>query len=100
MQPNDDFSTHNEAGEFLAGELERLMWLPLDTPEDARRWNLDAMEVKAALDTIHPRFVMEQQAVNFLADAEIFRQDATYRQTQYRCIASYVARLRGQDTAN
>jgi hypothetical protein len=99
MLPSNDFPNYKEAGEFLAGELERLMRLPLDTPEDDRRWNLDATEVKAAMDTQHPRFVMEQQAVNFLADAEIFRRDAAYRQAQYQCITGYVARLRGHDDA-
>jgi len=100
MQPSNDFPNYQAVGEFLAGELERLMSLPLDTPEDARRWNIEAEKVMTVLDTHHPRFVIERQGVNFLADAEIFRQDAAYRQAQYQCIASYVARLRGHDNAN
>ena len=97
MQPIKIFPNTNAAGEFLAGELERLMALPLDTTKDARSWNREAEKVMNAMDTRFPRMVIEKQAANFFTDAEIFRQDAAYRRAQYQCVAGYVARLRGRD---
>jgi len=89
-----DNSTDEMAAEFLAGELERLMSLPLDTLQQTRHWDSECTEVLVALETRFPCFNIEHHVWHFFADADIRQRDPGYRQQQHRAIADYITRLR------
>ena len=82
------------AAKYLAVELDRLMSLPLDTPESVGRWDIESDEVMTALDMHFSHFLVERQARRFFADADLRQKDAAYRQQQHQYIADYVKRLR------
>ena len=89
-----DSATDKAAAEFLADELERLMSSPLDTLEQAKRWDTDCADVMTVLETRFPRFEIEHHVWHFFADADIRRRDPGYRRQQHQAIADYVTRLR------
>jgi hypothetical protein len=82
------------AADFVATELERLMSLPLDTPEDAKRWDCACANFQTALETRFPRFSIEHHVEHFFTDSDIRHKDAGYRQKQHQAISDYVTRLR------
>ena len=89
-----DSSTDKAAAEFLAGELERLMSLPLDTLEQARHWDNECSDVMTELEVRFPCFEIEHHVWHFFADADIRQRDPGYRQQQHQAIADYIRRLR------
>jgi hypothetical protein len=89
-----DSPSDKAAAEFLAGALERLMSLPLDTQEDAERSDVECADVQTALETRFPSFEVEHHVGHFFDDSDIRQKDAGYRQRQHQAIADYVARLR------
>src|SRR2546428_8068820 len=89
-----DSPTDRAAAEFLAGELERLISLPLDTLEHARRWDVEAEKTMAAIDTLFPSFLFELQVWHFFADADIRQKDAVHQHQQHQYILNYITRLR------
>jgi hypothetical protein len=82
------------AVEFVAGELERLMSLPLDTPQDVTRWDVECGDFETALQTRFPTFQIEHHVWHYFDDADIRQKDPNYRHMQHEAIADYVARLR------
>ena len=88
------FLAERTAARFLAVELDRLMSLPLDTPENVKTWDNEAGEVMTALDEFFPRFLFELEVWHFFADADLRQKDAAHRQRQHEYIADYITRLR------
>jgi hypothetical protein len=82
------------AAGFVAAELERLMSLPLDTPEDAKRWDVACADFQTTLEARFPSFEVEHHVWHFFADSDIRQKDAGYRQKQHQAISDYVTRLR------
>ncbi len=91
-------ANNREAEEYLAGQLERLMALPLATLEDVERWDKECAEVQTALEKRFPDFQWERSVWHFFLDSDIRLKDAGYRQRQHRYISDYVARLRHGNT--
>ncbi len=87
-----------EAAEYLAGQLERLMALPLVSPQDVGRWDRECAEVQFTLEQRFPDFQFEHEVMHFFDDSDIRQKDAGYRQRQHRYISDYVARLRHGNT--
>jgi|ERR1035438_4423554 hypothetical protein len=91
----DTNSTNNESGaEYLAAQLERLMKLPLATPEDEQAWNEECAGVQGELAARFPDFQFEHHVMHFFDDADIRRKDIGYRRWQHQAVSDYVARLR------
>src|SRR5258707_11450875 len=91
----DTDSTNDRlASEYLAAQLERLMGLPLDKPEDVEAWDKECADVQAELERRLPNFEMEHYANHFLTDSDIRLKDLGYRQAQHQAIFLYFARLR------
>ncbi|HXT38699.1 MAG TPA: hypothetical protein VN887_01615 [Candidatus Angelobacter sp.] len=82
------------AAEFVAAQLERLVALPLDTPEDEERWEGECASFQTALETRFPTFELEHHVWHFFTDTDIRQKDAGYRERQNRAVADYVRRLR------
>jgi hypothetical protein len=86
--------TDKAAADFVATELERLMSLPLDTAEDAKRWDVACGDFQTALETRFPSFKVEHHVWHFFVDSDIRQEDSGYRQRQHQAISDYVTRLR------
>ena len=84
----------DSAAEFVATELERLIALPLDTPEDAERWDTECASFQTALETRFSTFELEHHVWHFITDSDIRRKDAGYRDRQHQAVTDYVRRLR------
>jgi hypothetical protein len=82
------------AAEFVAGQLERLISLPLDKQEDAERWDNECASFQKALETRFPTFEVEHHVWHFFTDSDIRRKDAAYRERQHQAVADYIKRLR------
>ena len=82
------------AADFVATELERLISLPFDTPEDAKRWDVACADFQTAIETRFPSFAIEHHVEHFFTDSDIRQKDAGYRQKQHQTISDYVTRLR------
>jgi len=89
-----DSPTDRAAAEFVAERLERLVGLPLDTPEDEKRWGSECAIFQTALATHFPTFELEHQVWHFFTDTDIRRKEAGYRQWQHEVVANYIIRLR------
>jgi hypothetical protein len=90
----DSATDQAAAEEFLAGELERLISLPLATLEHVRCWDVEAEKTMAAIETRFPRFSLELQVWHFFADADIRQQDGVHQHQQHQYILNYITRLR------
>jgi hypothetical protein len=89
-----DSATDKAAASFLAGELERLMALPLETADDVEHWDVECAKVQTELETRFPSFEIEHHVDHFFTDSDIRQRDAGYRQRQHQAISDYVRRLR------
>jgi hypothetical protein len=89
-----DLPTDKAAAGFVAKQLEQLLALPLDTPEDEERWASDCASFQTALETRFPTFELEHHVWHFFTDTDIRRKDAGYRHRQHQAVASYIRRLR------
>jgi hypothetical protein len=89
-----DSGNDRAAADFLAEALEKLLSLPLDTPEDAERWEVECADVEAGLERRFPGFTVEDQVWHFFSDSDIRQKDGGYRQRQHQAITDYVTRLR------
>lgn len=89
-----DSATDKAAASFLASELERLMALPLETPDDVARWDVECAKVETELETRFPSFEVEHYVYHFFTDSDIRQRDAGYQQRQHQVISDYVRRLR------
>ena len=92
--PSTDSPTDRAAAEFAAEQLERLVGLPLDTPEDEERWGSECASFQTALETRFPTFELEHHVWHFFTDTDIRRKEAGYRQRQHQAVADYISRLR------
>jgi hypothetical protein len=87
--------TEQDAREFLANELERLMALPLNSPADTERWDVECAAVQTELETRFPNFQLEHFSQHYFVDSDIRQKDAGYRDRQHRAVRDYISRLRG-----
>ena len=92
--PHSSTPADKAAAVFVAKELERLMSLPLDSKEDAKRWDVECASFQNALETRFPSFKVDHQVWHFFTDSDIRQKDAGYRQRQNQAISDYVTRLR------
>ena len=86
--------TTDSAAEFVAAELERLIALPLATPEDEQQWDTECASFQTALEARFPTFELEHHVWHFITDSDISRKDAGYRERQHQAVTDYVRRLR------
>ncbi len=87
------------AGAYLAGQLERLIALPLATPADVELWYQERSTVEHALEQRFPDFEPEHELWHFFSDADIRSRDSGYRDRQHRLMSEYVQRLRHDHAA-
>jgi hypothetical protein len=91
-----DVGRTSEAAEFLATELERLMALPLATPEDVADWYSESKKSKATLREKFPQFEFYDEVWHFFDDADVRARDSGYRDHQHRLMSDYITRLRNE----
>ena len=84
----------DDGSQFLAGELERLMNLPLRSKEDVRHWADKAHDVKTVLAARFPKLEFPHHIWHFLDDADIRERDSDYRDAQHKKIFEYIAGVR------
>jgi len=87
------------AAEYLAGQLERLMALPLAAPGDVELWHQQSNAVQQTLEQRFPRFEPEHEVWHFFSEADIRSRECGYRDRQHRLMSEYVQRLRHDDVA-
>jgi hypothetical protein len=81
--------------EYLANELERLMALPIATPEDVEMWDSERWTIDQTLADKFPGFEAEHEVEHFSDDVDMRARDAGYRDYQHGLMSDYVRRLRG-----
>jgi hypothetical protein len=79
---------------YLAGALERLMALPLDTPAHLVKWDAECFEVEATMNQAFAGFPIWHEAEHYFDDADIRVRDLGYRERQHGLMRDYVSRLR------
>jgi hypothetical protein len=84
----------DSADEYLAGELERLMAMPLTTSKDVERWYNESREVAESLARRFPEFEPEHELWHFFSDADIRSREKEYRDRQHQLMLEYIHRLR------
>jgi hypothetical protein len=82
------------AAEFVATNLERLISLPLDSPEDMKRWENECANFQKLLETRSPAFEVEHHIWHFFTDSDIRQKDIGYKQRQHQAVADYIRGLR------
>ena len=84
----------DDGAQFLAGELERLMQLPLKSKVDVALWADEARTLQTVLDERFPKLEFPHHIWHFLADPDIRERDPDYRDAQHREISDYIAQVR------
>ncbi len=79
---------------YLAGALERLLALPLDTPADLEKWYPERFEVEEVMRREFADFQIWHEADHYFDDADIRVRDLGYRERQHGLMRDYVSRLR------
>ena len=92
--PFHDIGRTREAADYIAGELERLMALPLSTKPDVEQWYSERDKTQQGLKERFPDFEFWHEVWHFLADAGIRARDTGYRDYQHRLMSDYVTFLR------
>ena len=91
-----DLGRTREAAEFFAGELERLMALPLSTKLNVECWYAERSKTEKILKQRFPKFEFWHEVWHFLADPDIRARDTGYRDHQHNLMRDYVAFLRNE----
>lgn len=86
--------TSSTPAEYLANELERLMALPLATPDDVEQWYAVRHTAEQTLGARFSDFDVEHEVWHFFDDADIRGRDSGYRDNQHGLMCDYVQRLR------
>jgi hypothetical protein len=94
QEPFHDNGRTREAGDYIAGELERLMALPISTKPDVEQWYSECDKTQQALKERFPYFEFWHEVWHFLDDVDIRARDPGYRDYQHRLMSDYVAFLR------
>ncbi|MDB6005330.1 MAG: hypothetical protein JWR15_2317 [Prosthecobacter sp.] len=94
MSADESAPTSISSAEYLAAELERLMALPLTTPEEVEQWYDDCGTVQQTLERQFPTFMPEHEFWHFCSDADIRSREVGYRDRQHLLMSEYVHRLR------
>lgn len=98
MTPNHRSSMRSNGSptDYLADQLERLLALPLTTPEDVEHWYEECSAVQQTLEQQFPHFEPEHEVWHFFSDADIRSKDSDYCDRQHRLMCEYVRRLRNE----
>jgi hypothetical protein len=91
-----DIGRTREVADFFAGELERLMALPLSTKLDVERWYAERSKTEKMLKERFPKFEFWHEVWHFLLDPDIRARDAGYRDHQHSLMRDYVAFFRNE----
>jgi hypothetical protein len=91
-----DVGRTREVGDFFAGELERLMTLPLSTKSDLEQWYAELAKLEDILQERFPSFEFWHEVMHFFHDVDIRARDPGYRDYQHGLIRDYVAFLRSE----
>ena len=91
-----DIGRTREAADFLAGELERLMALPLSSKLDVEHWDAERSRTEKILKERFPKFELWHEVWHFLLNPDIRARDAGYRDYQHGLMSDYVAFLRNE----
>jgi hypothetical protein len=84
----------DDGSQFLAGELDRLMKLPLKSQGDVTHWASEARNLQTVLSERYPKLEFPHHIWHFLDDADIRERDSDYRDAQHRKISDYIAQVR------
>ncbi len=95
-KPFHDIGRTREAADFFAGELERLMALPLTTKSDVDHWYAERDKTEKILKERFPKFEFWREVWHFFLDPDIRARDAGYRDHQHGLMRDYVAFLRNE----
>jgi len=82
------------AAEYLAKQLEKLVALPLETPEQVEQWYKECETVQGGLAQQFPQFEPWHELWHYFSDADIRSRDIKYRDRQHHLISQYVDDLR------
>jgi len=91
-----DIGRTREAADFFAGELERLMALPLSTKSDVKHWYAERSKTEKTLKERFPKFEFWHEVWHFLLDPDIRARDTGYRDHQHGLMRGYVEYLRNE----
>jgi hypothetical protein len=84
----------DDGSQFLAGELERLMKLPLKSKADVTHWASEAQNLETTLKERFPEFEFPHHIWHFLDDGDIRERDWDYADAQHKEIRDYIAQVR------
>lgn len=84
----------DENARFLAGELERLLSLPLNTKADLKAWYVQADKLQHVLGEKYCSLDFLHEIWHYLADADIRARDASYRRSQETIVRDYINDVR------
>lgn len=87
----------DESARYLVGELERLLSLPIGTPQELEVWYSESERIQQEFPARFPDSNYPHDVWHFLTDADIRVRDAGYREYQERIITDYIRRVRNDD---